>query len=34
MLVKQNIIKLQKEFWVKDRENNLFIASVEHSDMM
>lgn len=33
-LVKQNSINLQKEFWVKDGENNSFMASVEHCDMM
>lgn len=33
-LVKQNSINLQREFWVKDRENSAFMASVEHRDMM
>lgn len=33
-LVKQNSINLQREFWVKDTENNSLMASVEHCDMM
>lgn len=33
-LVKQNSINLQREFYVKDRENSSFMASVEHCDMM
>lgn len=33
-LVKQNSINLQREFWVKDRENSAFMASVEPRDMM